>query len=455
MVHRLGKGRDQSQRDPEVCGGDAVKNNIHSNIALGALLVATATMPFSIRLCHWSLLAFVINWIAIGAWREKLRFLSAQRLWWLMPLYFLICLIGVLYTDNSFLAWQQVEKKAGFFLLPIAIASSPPIERKDLRWIVLTFILICFGATLYCIGYSGWASFSNLVPHNFSEETLTEFSRLHPNASPAWMTFSYISLASGIGLHPTYFGLYLVFCLLLILYFFRSDELTLSERNAANLLIPYFFFFIVFLSARITILVGAGVLMSTLAFRQHLPSWGSLKKIMVIAIALAAVILFVNPVSRFRSLQEPFEASLSDFPAHATSSIDVRLSLLRLSTLASNGANPFVGSGTGSAEGRLRTEGAAHGITNVVGSYDPHNQYVYTFLEQGTVGLAVLLATIILPLYASIRRGSHVYAGLLLVFAAVCLTESALERQKGIVLFTFFGSLLLFHETPEVKKHDG
>jgi O-antigen ligase len=431
-----------------------VKQNIHSNIALGTLIIAAAMMPFSIRLCHMSLLVFALNWVAMGSWRDKLNLMLAQKLWWIMPLYFVVCLAGVLYADNSSLAWQQIEKKGAFLLLPLTLASSPLLERKDLRWIMRTFIFACFTATLFSLAHAGWMASGNLATSNFSVETLNEFNHLHPTSSPVWMAFSYVSLASGAGLHPTYFGLYLVVCLLMILYFFRSEELNSFEKRFYNALLIYFFVFIVFLSSRITILAGAGVLFSAIDFRGSVSS-ADKKTVRLVALLIALVMLYINPVSRFRGLQEPLAASMNDLPRHATSSIDIRRSLLQLSSFASNDANPFVGSGTGSAEQRLRTEGNAHGLTNVLGSYDPHNQYLYTFLEQGVIGLVVLLTMIAMPLYSSIKRGSRLYAGILLVFATVCLTESALELQKGIVLFAFFGSLLLFHETVKVKHRYG
>jgi O-antigen ligase len=431
-----------------------VKQNIHSNIALGTLVIAAATMPFSIRLCHLSLLVFVLNWAAIGSWRQKVNLMLGQKHWWIMPLYFLVCLAGVLHADNSSLAWQQIEKKAAFLLLPITVASSPLLERKHLRWIMRTFLFACFTATLFSLAHAGWIASGDVATNNFNVETLNAFNHLHPNSSPVWMAFSYVSLASGAGLHPTYFGLYLVVCLLIMLYFFRSEEMNSFEKRLYNALLIYFFVFIVFLSSRITILAGAGVLLSAIDFRGSVSS-ADKKKVRWIALVLAVVILYVNPVSRFRGLQEPFVASMNDLPRHATSSIDIRRSLLQLSSFATNDANPFVGSGTGSAEQRLRTEGNAHGLTNVLGSYDPHNQYLYTFLEQGFMGLVVLLTMLVLPLYSSIQMGSRLYAGILLVFATVCLTESALELQKGIVLFAFFGSLLLFHETAKVKHRYG
>jgi O-antigen ligase len=414
-------------------------------------------MPFSIMICHWSLLAFILNWLIGGHWRKKAEWLTINKLWWIMPMFFVLHLAGMLYTSYSASGWSQIETKAAFLLVPVALASTERLSRSEFGLIVRVFILSCLAATLYCVGHAAWSGLNNVPVHNFSNQSFTDYMQFNPDVSPSWMAFSYISLAAGVNLHPTYFGLYLTFCILLLLYFFRSEETNARDKSIGITLIVFFLLFILFLSSRIATLAAVAAVLSSLPLRAQPFSWGRVLALQALAILVIIAVVYANPVSRYRDMQEPLATSLTHVPDHATRSIETRLSLLRLTRFAGTDVNPLIGSGTGSAEQRLREVGESHGISNVLGSYDPHNQFIYTFLDLGLVGVVGLLAMFVVPLIGSLKRKSRVYAGLLLVFAAVCLTESALELQKGIVLFTFFGSLLGFHETtPQTRaEHHG
>jgi len=76
--------------------------------------------------------------------------------------------------------------------------------------------------------------------------------------------------------------------------------------------------------------------------------------------------------------------------------------------------------------------------------YDPHNQYLQTWLELGLAGLFALLLCIFAPLFRPNVEQS--YVAFILIFSLMCLTESIGERQKGIVFFTLFQSLFLAFE---------
>jgi hypothetical protein len=410
-------------------------------------------MPYSVRLCHWSFVLFVLCWLIDGEWSGKWFLLKSNPIAWLLPLFFLLHVAGMLYTTDTSGGWLQLEKKAAFVLIPLTLASTPMLSRKEIGSIVRLFILSCFVAALYCLFHAGWVAANGLPQNNFGDGTMAEFQRLNPDASPIWGAFSYISLASGVQMHPTYFGLYLIVCLLLMLFFFKQDEVTAREKVAGKFVFIFFLVFIFLLSSRMTTLGAIAVSMVALAIKSPRPSWSRAIKTQVVLVVALVLLLYANPISRYRGLQEPAIASLMKLPDYTDTSIEIRLSLLKLSVLTGADVNPWFGSGTGTAEDKLRETASEHGISNVIGSYDPHNQFIYTYLDLGLTGLACMAAIVLIPLRTAWRRKSILYVGFALVFFGVCLTESALELQKGIVLFTFFGSLLLFHEITPGERH--
>ncbi len=71
-----------------------------------------------------------------------------------------------------------------------------------------------------------------------------------------------------------------------------------------------------------------------------------------------------------------------------------------------------------------------------------HNQFLQTTLAIGIFGLFVFMALLLFPLF--VLRGIQrvVFVFFSLCFIILCLTESMLETQSGIVFFAFFYSFI-------------
>jgi O-antigen ligase len=74
--------------------------------------------------------------------------------------------------------------------------------------------------------------------------------------------------------------------------------------------------------------------------------------------------------------------------------------------------------------------------------FNPHNQYLQTWATFGLIGLFFLLGILAVSFKYSITSQNIFYVFLVLLLSLSMITESMLERQKGVVFFSFF--LLLF-----------
>jgi O-antigen ligase len=429
-----------------------VKREIHQKISTGALLLTVASMPFSVFVCHWSFIVFMVCWLLEGQWSQRLELLADRWIAILLPLFFMVHVMGMLYTGNVSSGWVQLEKKAAFLLVPLTLATTTRLTEGISRQLMKVFVMSCLAATLICLGNATWLTISESPQQNFNLFSMDEFLRLNPGASPTWMNFSYQGLSSGIGLHPTYFGLYLCVCLLIVLFLAQGDVLSQVERRVALAIFVYFTVFIFLLSSRIAIIAAVAISLSALVAVSRQGARTTMFVRQAAVVGLFALIIYANPVSRFRGLQEPAGASRDNL-TYAISSIDIRLSLLKVSQLAADNVNFWTGAGTGAGVDLLRAEGTEHGIANVLDTYDPHNQFIYTFFELGFPGLTALIALFFVPLYYGWRRRSYLIAGCMLVIAIGCLTESVLEVQKGIILFSFFGSLFLLSPSNPIAEN--
>jgi O-antigen ligase len=82
--------------------------------------------------------------------------------------------------------------------------------------------------------------------------------------------------------------------------------------------------------------------------------------------------------------------------------------------------------------------------------YNAHNQFLQYYMSLGIIGLGFFI--IILGfLVVTIFTKANITAGCIsIVFLSFCFTESVMERQKGIVFFTFFSCLLVAKTSTKV-----
>jgi O-antigen ligase len=85
--------------------------------------------------------------------------------------------------------------------------------------------------------------------------------------------------------------------------------------------------------------------------------------------------------------------------------------------------------------------------------YNSHNEYLEELLRHGLVGLTLLLMALGIPLILTIKRRQYLYSCFLIVFMFACLSEAILNRQKGVIFYAFFNSVLFMSSFSE-KKND-
>jgi O-antigen ligase len=68
--------------------------------------------------------------------------------------------------------------------------------------------------------------------------------------------------------------------------------------------------------------------------------------------------------------------------------------------------------------------------------YNLHNQYVESYTQFGLPGLLIVLGILIWLIYNAYRNRNPLAVLAVLLFTLIFLTESVLERQSGVLLFT-------------------
>ena len=416
----------------------------------GSLALAIVSLPFSIMICHIALIIFGVVWIVEGQWKEKWETILKNPVVVIFVLFFLLNLLGVIYSTDQRIGWFNLEKKISLVALPVMLASIQ-LRKEDVRKLLHVFIITCIAATFICLWMASRKAYAASPTLNFDSYSNATFYSLHPNVSTIWMFISYVELASGIGIHPTYFSLYLVFCVFLLIHFYAESFITLTvvKKTILLSLFGYLSIFILLLSSRI--MVFAFFSISLYGLKKFLKStprsiyWAS----SLACILLFSGMLYLNPVSRFRGYQEIVTTYPYLKSGLQTQSTTIRASLWSVGIKSLPEINWLWGVGTGDVNHLISETSKRSNITNVLGTNDPHNQYLQTLLGLGVLGLSTLIICFAWPAYTSYQTGDFLYLGFIFLFAILCITETALELQKGIVFYSLFGSLILFQYNPD------
>ncbi|MFA8449929.1 MAG: O-antigen ligase family protein [Bacteroidales bacterium] len=97
---------------------------------------------------------------------------------------------------------------------------------------------------------------------------------------------------------------------------------------------------------------------------------------------------------------------------------------------------PVLGYGTGSVSEILTKVYAKNDYEEYATKrWNAHNQYLQTVLSIGAIGGIVLLFSLLLPFFISIRKRESLVFSALFLFMINLFTESMLERQTGVCLF--------------------
>lgn len=395
------------------------------------------TLPWIDMANNVCIILLVVIWMADGNFKSKWKQLVQARWIWPFLIYYLLLVVGLIFTNDVENGLFTLDKKIGFFILPILAATEICLQEEFVNFLKRSFVYSCVGVIAVCLAAATYFFIQNGTIANFDFSTNEIFKTIHPDASQAWLHFSYIQLGYWAGFHPAYLSMYLVFSLVILFTENYSGRKELIIHFMLGLLMASF---IALLSSRMAILsfgVSAAYLTATKIREKEAKG---ILPIVSVSVFLA-LFLWLNPVARFRIIEEPMMTTYqANKKVTQWNSVSYRLlewegswSLIKAHWLG--------GVGTGGGALAMKNFYAHYNSSTVGLDYNAHNQYLQTWMESGLLGLLAFLGCLGIGLLRLPDNPS--YAGFILIFSLMCLTESMGERQKGIVFFTLFQVMFL------------
>ncbi len=362
----------------------------------------------------------IAAWLSSGRISESIRKVWGDRVLLLLVIFYLYHAVSVLYSSNLSYAAFDLQVKLSFLLFPFLLSafSFSPYNAKRFR---LFFIAGAFATAIWCLIHA-----------------VLNFYQTHDKGS-----FFYEQFAGPF--HPAYLSIYLNLAFLFLMeeYFVYSEGIGLFKKFQLFAMI-ILFAAITLLSARTastTSIITILLYFSILFFQKKISGGNKLIAAALIACVLLIQLMAVNFYNRFSQiedvLQTPSPSIQVDKNAYESSTM-ARIHLWQNSFEVIK-QHPLFGVGIGDVKDELviayqknHYERGAENHTN------PHNQYLQTAVALGIAGLVILLLILILPLFSSFKNKDWIYCLFILIIALNALTESILERESGIIFFSFF-----------------
>lgn len=403
-----------------------------------ALLIFVFLLPFqpffppitSGIVAFW--LVFVLSFS-----KPRLQGLNNRLFLWAAALYIWIVL-GAIYSNNSREAGLDVTLKITLLLWPMGAAIWPFLFNVN-RYLILKV----FGTTtlisilsLIVIGVAKWQN---------SQLPISDFYKF----TTAWQWIP-----------NHYMALYTAFAILSFIYLGVKKHLAWKLAAPAILVLSIA---IIFLSVRIQLLA----LPASLAAMLLIDRETGINRKKAIAIVAFGILLFFSgmlafPASRARLAEIVDEAKSFNYMVNSKQT-NHRVYLWKYGAEVVK-KHPIIGTGTGAADDALQIELAAcdaefwNGHTTyrlVEKNYNYHNAFLQRTATNGIIGLVLFLALFVAPFFAFKKSINGLQGGFLVLCAISFFTESMLERQAGMLFFSFFYALLFVAPWAEISKSSG
>ncbi len=336
---------------------------------------------------------------------------------------YLFYLVGMIWTENTALGWEDLKVKIPLFLFPFLFLLIPII--KSFYYVLCRSLIFgCLTAVFFC---SVRAFMHYRVNHNLQEFYYTSFSRF---------------------LHPTYFTMYINLAMLFLMQFIL-DNTVVSKK------VKWYDVFLLFLFSAVVIVLTARIAMITtlitlsaytiLELRKRKIVSKFLKELLVGAIIIGVMFFYLVKVNnRFTQISEVIEKYENNTELVDTvnntgyNSTTIRIGLLK------NGMelfkeNPIFGVGTGDlipeSVNCLNRQGL-HMLAQK--SRGPHNQYLQVAVTLGIFGFFLFVLCIGWPFIEYLRAKEYLFAAFMVIVMFNAVGDTVL-RASSIYFFTMFG----------------
>lgn len=379
------------------------------------------------------ILLFVIV-VAAGIYSKRLRF-NTHPVFIGFILFYIAYIAGIFFTQDIQQSKVYIENKLSFIIFPVLFSFRPDFK-LSLR-IPSVFLMIAVIMASWVGFYQGILCYqrSKDLAHCFVS---SNFSTIH---------------------HPTYFAMYILAAGCFAWFGYFCKWRFFSKRNVV--IITLYFLMIYLLTFSLSGFLFLIPLSMAILFVYGKRKWGGKKTMLSVVVITGILMTFPFLFGEFRADILKTSGSIVQYVKSPTSFLnnaDRRLSgneeRLVMWTVSGEIIRKYpFGVGTGNIDIYLEKQLNQYGLKELADKkYNPHNQFLQTWLEIGIIGLLILLYIFYQLIKSAYSRKNWVLMIVVTNLIFNSLFESVFQRQSGIVFFTLIICLLLVYDATD--KYD-
>ena len=257
------------------------RKQFHEQVYFYTLILIAISLPLSLFTTSLFQILLVINWIAEGRFREKLDRSKGNKALWIFLVFYLVHIIGLLWSQDGAYSMKDLRVKLPLFLLPLVVATSVPLIRTQVDRILFVFSLGVFAASMASVmKLLGWL----------------------PGEVDGYRDLS-------LFMSHIRFSLMIVLTLLIIVYFLFIQNNSLSKAERLFYLVGLIWFpvFLILLKSLSGIIIAgflAFFLMARSVFEMRDAAIRFMVIVPVIMIPLFSIIYLGHAIGKFYSFDE-------------------------------------------------------------------------------------------------------------------------------------------------------
>lgn len=391
----------------------------------GAAVLLAFNLPLYKPFLPPIIVFWLFTWVLEGNFKQKFKekLFGINKILFIASLsFFVFFLLGYFLSENKEEAGIQIVHKLSLIIMPLIFAGANKLYAQKYKLILKAFILGIIVAAVSCFVVA-------LIKYKFYSVSFDD-------------AFYYKKFM--LFHHPSYFAMYIVFAIILIIHFLKNDY----SKSKIWIKISLYFTIILFVVTVYFASSRAGILTmilvaAMLAVLYLLKLRNIALKISIIAsIILVSFFVIKNP--RFKQPAKIIKEELSGSKKVKLSEANTRI-LIWKSAISEIKNNFWTGVGTGDSYDKI----SKHFYAKTKRKYNAHNAFLEVFLTSGVFAFLNMLLIFVLVFIEALKNKKHVILFLLLILSFNFLFESVLNSIGGVVFYAFFIYLLIFLKQDE------
>lgn len=409
-----------------------INQGIHSSI-----LFIAVTFPLPFKISNIGIVTLIVFWffqkIATKRLAEYKFENKYERLIFFSFIgFFALQIISLLYTDNMTNGIKNSEGKLSLLVFPLVLFDLKPNIKQLIFWLkyYVYSMALCSVFLLF-----------RSISHYFSKGSL----------------LTYHDFTNSLDFHAVFYSYYIFLSVLISIFLFQRNELNKIEKRIFIVgLVLSFIGLIISASKNVLVVTSLFLILGFIirAFKQRI----GVKEVLIVLLIGASAAFGISKVPTVKSriveltqlngmenLEKIKNGQLivaEDIPKFNGTSMRITFWYVVVKKMMEEEVM-LLGYSPGDRRAVINKEFYKNGLNPWYENYNIHNQFVQVLAELGLVGLTLYLLMHLSLFIAAIKSKNFLLMAFLSGFMIFQMTESIIERNKGIVFFIFFLLLLL------------